>query len=126
MNKQLEKNTLITILLMFLFATSGLAIAQKDKEPNIETLANRLELTADQKSVFISVMKANRDKRKAFMKTHREERKIQMDQYHQQSLSDLSEFMDDDQLATFEQDFEARKAKRQARHEDKHEEMREN
>ena len=126
MKNHTQKNTIITILLISLFSLSSIAIAEKHKGPDVEKLASQLELTADQQSDFVSVMKNNRDKRKAFMQKQREERKIQMEQYHQQTLADLSKFMNDDQLAKFEQHREERKAKYKAMHEQKREQRKEN
>lgn len=119
MKKRLDKNYMITIILVSLFAVSSLAIAEKMKKPDFERIANKLELTAEQKPDFIAVMKANHDKRKAFKKIQREQRKTQMEQYYQQTLSDLSEFLDDDQLAEFEQHAQQRKAKHEAKREER-------
>jgi tRNA G10 N-methylase Trm11 len=126
MKKYIEKNTITTILLISLFSLSSISIAEKHKGPDFEKLARQLELTAQQQSDFIAVMTSNRDKRKAFMQKQREAQKIQMQQYHQQTLTDLSAFMNDDQLAKFEQRVEERKEKYKAMHEQKREERREN
>jgi hypothetical protein len=125
MKNHTQKNTIITILLISLFSLSSITLAEKQKGPNFEKLASQLELTADQQSDFISVMKASREKHQAFMQKHREERKSQMEQYHQQTLADLSKFMNDDQLAKFEQHREERKTKYKAMHEQKREERKE-
>jgi len=115
MNVFNSKKTYMAALLLFGFAVSSLAFSNDKREPDFNRLADKLELVDYQKAEFISVMKIQHEKRQALKEVAREDRKSVMEQHHSETLSSLSEVLNDEQLGSFEAHVDKRKERHEAR-----------
>ncbi len=87
--------------------------------PNIERIAEKLELSSEETVSFTEVMKLQIEKKKAISTALREERKSKMDAHREDTLTALAAVLTEEQLNTM-QEMMDRKKNRKKKRGDKH------
>lgn len=114
-----QSSAVLLFVVLSAVASSSAFSKPKDRQPNFDKLASKLELSGDQKVQFIDIMQDQHEKRQLLREQRRQEKSAIMEQHRDETLSALSGVLDSEQLEKFEAHMEKRKQKHLQRKEER-------